>query len=428
MCQQDVASFPVSRDSLSTRAQKINSYGSRRFASLRAEGFRGTLRLEIYGYSVENFLQGLSFNVILCAKMNLPQELVDMILNEINVENIKWRHLCHPRKRLRTLRSCALVARAFSRRSQMHLFSVVQLDMLEPEPAGLIAHFAELLSASPHIATYVRELSFQHTYGNAEHLAHILSSLPNLERIATVSAVNYDPEEYHEQAPWRYHHPLLKDAFLVAFARPTFRCIDLGDHEFSDATELDSVLHNSSGLEDVRLYRVAFKTRSPKTPTVPSSHLPRSVIKSLTVSAMDPADIMDLCTVVDFTRLKRLRLGNETAPEVLQILLRASERSLQELCILDTSHFHEQNPGPDILITGSTLGSLRSIYIHSPSVDYAGYTLRHFDSLSNLKALKTITLHLALFTDFRSFCSLYQWQWDVLTSFWPRRGKGYWRG
>ncbi|KAJ7108791.1 hypothetical protein C8R44DRAFT_986712 [Mycena epipterygia] len=351
--------------------------------------------------------------------MVLPQELIDMILDEINLQNIKWRHLMHPRKRLRTLRACARVSHAFARRSQMHLFSVVQLDMLEPGPAGLLAHFSELLSSSPHIAAHVRELSLQHTYGEAQHLSHILSCLPNLERLATVSAVDY------EQAPWQYHDALLKDAFLAALTVPSFRCIDLSDHEFSDATELDSVLSNSPSLRDVRFYRVAFKNRTPKAEPE-SAARPRhsATIESLTVSAMTAADVeslLDLSYAVDFTHVKRLRLGMDTAPAVLQVLLRENASSIQELRILDTSQFHVQSPGPDAQIPGSA--SLRSLHIHSASVDYVCYTLGHFDGLHHLTALKTLTLHLGLFTDFKSFCTLYQWQWEVLDGVLAKAGE-----
>ncbi|KAJ7449024.1 hypothetical protein B0H11DRAFT_2289567 [Mycena galericulata] len=74
--------------------------------------------------------------------MDLPQELIDGIIDEI-------------REYPECLRSCALVAHSFLNRSQMHLFAKVELTGASPR--GL----SDLLLTSPHLALHIRSLTLE---------------------------------------------------------------------------------------------------------------------------------------------------------------------------------------------------------------------------------------------------------------------------
>ncbi|KAG7452996.1 uncharacterized protein BT62DRAFT_41381 [Guyanagaster necrorhizus] len=88
----------------------------------------------------------------------LPQELIDIIINEI------------PSNDHRTLSSCALVARSWVYTSQRCLHSRFAISFLESEEAGTAARstgqrFAHLLSTAPHIASFVENLSIKNAEG-----------------------------------------------------------------------------------------------------------------------------------------------------------------------------------------------------------------------------------------------------------------------
>ncbi|KAK0458486.1 uncharacterized protein EV420DRAFT_1542543 [Desarmillaria tabescens] len=85
----------------------------------------------------------------------LPQELVDIIINEIPIDD-------H-----RALSSCALVARSWVYTSQRRLYSRIDMSFLESEEEKTAAspstgqRFADLLTAAPHIASFVESLSIK---------------------------------------------------------------------------------------------------------------------------------------------------------------------------------------------------------------------------------------------------------------------------
>ncbi|KAJ6583063.1 hypothetical protein DFH09DRAFT_1145224, partial [Mycena vulgaris] len=119
------------------------------------------------------------------APFSLPQELIDAIIDEFDISLTDKEGRFLDRK---TLRSCALVARAFTRPSQGKLFSMVNLqpkDVYGGQPLDERSRpFSKLLSSTPHIGPYVRTLILSYRCGRSYSLEHILSSLPKLRSLS----------------------------------------------------------------------------------------------------------------------------------------------------------------------------------------------------------------------------------------------------
>ncbi|KAK0474931.1 hypothetical protein IW261DRAFT_535361 [Armillaria novae-zelandiae] len=134
----------------------------------------------------------------------LPQELVDIIINEIPIND-------H-----RTLSSCALVARSWVFTSQRRLHSRIDISLLESEEEGTEVttgqRFADLLTTAPHIASFVERLSIK----------------------------NRDIEGIDPQSPWLIDS---KEAWKTIFFRVGWEnllslYIEFGYHDYGDVTEI----------------------------------------------------------------------------------------------------------------------------------------------------------------------------------------------
>ncbi|KAK0228016.1 hypothetical protein IW262DRAFT_1490135 [Armillaria fumosa] len=135
----------------------------------------------------------------------LPQELVDIIINEIPIND-------H-----RTLSSCALVARSWAFTSQRRLHSRVDISLLESEETGTEVtssgkQFANLLTTFPHIASFVERLSIK----------------------------NRDVEGIDPQSPWLVDS---KEAWKTIFLRVGLKnllslYIEFGYHDYGDVSEI----------------------------------------------------------------------------------------------------------------------------------------------------------------------------------------------
>ncbi|KAJ7832094.1 hypothetical protein B0H14DRAFT_3712954 [Mycena olivaceomarginata] len=114
----------------------------------------------------------------------LPQELFDAIIDEIHDQE--------------TLKACALVATSFLRPSRRKLFRKVRLG----EVGRRSRDIAPALAESPHLMSYIRDLSI-HLWGtSSEYLAVavILRSAQNIESLVVFGkAINWDRLE-HEVA------------------------------------------------------------------------------------------------------------------------------------------------------------------------------------------------------------------------------------
>ncbi|KAJ7613205.1 hypothetical protein FB45DRAFT_939141 [Roridomyces roridus] len=146
---------------------------------------------------------------------SIPHELVASIVDELQ----------HDRG---SLKSCSTVSSSFCPPSQRHLFRSMwlhrenwkhytptqrALQAGNSVPSGTIKGAFNLLSESPHLAAYVRDLTVDLPDSADEDapLEHILRTAANLERFVVFGLA----------ARWMEIPPVLESALLDVFARPT---------------------------------------------------------------------------------------------------------------------------------------------------------------------------------------------------------------
>ncbi|KAJ6509182.1 hypothetical protein C8R47DRAFT_12395 [Mycena vitilis] len=291
--------------------------------------------------------------------MQLPQELVDIIIDMVSVFE-------DTDDRKSTLLSCALLSRAFAGPSQRNLFSTVQLYPYNHNS------FAALLSSSPHIGTFVR--TFMVEYNADPHpsrpfaVTTILAALPYLECICLWAWAGIQPICNAS--------PEFFDACRRACSLPTVRRIELKNQVFADAMELESLLGNSTGLRELSLESISFK--SLRVARVPSS---RSItLESLVVAMIDEEIlecILDAFTTVDVKHLRSLRFELAVVCPILGV----NAGSLRELGI---QYDYDLFPVGDTFIGHS---KLQSIYLDVTYGEHFGQIIASLGQLSDLRRL-----------------------------------------
>ncbi|KAJ6557860.1 hypothetical protein B0H19DRAFT_1376427 [Mycena capillaripes] len=306
----------------------------------------------------------------------LPQELIDAIIDEFDASLTDDTNdtLVFPDRK--ALRSCALVCRAFVRPSQRNLFSTVNTRHTSysqgyDERCRL---FAKLLSSASHIGKYVKNLILGYRPARSTSLAQILSSLPNLETISLYPWCDY--RQSHYQLP-AYH----RDSFLAVFSLSSLRYLKLRDHEFSTVLELQSVLSNSIGLEELVLHNVTFSTLSaPATRSEP----PRVVLKSLEFKGMRTTHVdamLDSFSIVDLRHLRSL-----CSDRYHKSLFETNAHSIQDLTLIihvRPGSFPETMPLPP---------GLRSLHLKICSCFIITSTIRRLGDLAAVKTLKRVSI------------------------------------
>jgi hypothetical protein len=248
--------------------------------------------------------------------MDLPQELIDSIVDAIvdgvDLRQGPWRIQYTP-DLLETLKSCALVARAFVRPCQIYIFHGI--DLRDDGPIQSPEALSALFEARPHLASYVRALYFEYN-GIAEHLepiTHVLASLTNLSRIDIFPELN---------SQWKSYPAPLRAAFASAFALPCMCHITLKYICFEDASELHALLTSSTGLKTLELHSITFEKVEPiERLQQPVAVAPRVILDSLEIYYMGTAQVqamLDSFTVVDITQLRSLSLENTSMKSLLQ--------------------------------------------------------------------------------------------------------------
>ncbi|KAF7360109.1 hypothetical protein MVEN_00739300 [Mycena venus] len=257
----------------------------------------------------------------------LPQELIDTIIDEFDpsLDDDNDQVASANRK---ALRSCALVARAFVRPSQMKLFATVNLrpPYYYQSPDERSRLFSKLLSSSPHVGQYVKNLVLSYRPARSNSLGHILLSLPKLEILSLYPWGDYRRGNAIEPFPI-YH----RDSFLTVFSLPSLRRLALRNQKFSDALQLQSVLSNCAGLQDLVLHNISFDDISAAIPGT-STEPPRVALKSLEFISMetDHLDaIFDLFTIVDVKHLRSF-----CCDRYHERIFQANAHSIQELTLM----------------------------------------------------------------------------------------------
>ncbi|KAJ7918366.1 hypothetical protein B0H13DRAFT_1992685, partial [Mycena leptocephala] len=136
----------------------------------------------------------------------LPQELIDAIIDHLDTS-----------------------------RSALRLFG--------PAPDERPRLFSKLLTSRPHVGHYVKNLFLTYRCARSNSLDRILSYLPKLTSISL--------------HPWPI--PEIPPRFISgSVLLSSLRRLALRDHKFNDALELQSLLSNSLGLEELVLHGIQF--------------------------------------------------------------------------------------------------------------------------------------------------------------------------
>ncbi|KAJ6523515.1 hypothetical protein DFH09DRAFT_1330004 [Mycena vulgaris] len=243
-----------------------------------------------------------------CASMYLAQELiyavVDAIVADAHLVQHPWTRIIDTDPAtIKTLRSCALVGRAYVRPCQMCIFQDLALsDKRHGSPQTLSA----LLVTNPHLAFYVRGLSvdYRKMEEHLEPIMHILALVTNLTHLA----ISPDPQRYPVPLP---------ALVLKAFSFPKYlRHIALGYFYFEDVWELHTLLCRNKSLRSLVLRKITLESTEKLRPgdsqaQIPSAESPRIVLESLRLGFMEARVVqamLDAFTVVDITHLSVLEL------------------------------------------------------------------------------------------------------------------------
>ncbi|KAJ7770977.1 hypothetical protein DFH07DRAFT_768381 [Mycena maculata] len=259
-----------------------------------------------------------AFNQNQTPNVRLPQELIDAIVDEFDItfrdETVS---LAYPDRE--TLRSCALVAHAFVRPSQKKLFATVDLIsglyLYNNPPDERIRQFAKLLSSKPHITHYVQNLSLSYRSARSHSVDHILSSLPKLKKLCLY-------------AQGRYPLPQPRDAFLQAFSTTSLRRLELRNHKFTDASELDSILGNSVGLKELMLYKIQFVNDLSRASTTERSRVVLHTLEVFDMQENHVEAVITAFTAVDVTHIHSISCDRYHIP-----LLQVNALSMRELSL-----------------------------------------------------------------------------------------------
>jgi hypothetical protein len=257
--------------------------------------------------------------------MNLPQELIDLIVDLI-VERLDlaldpWRINTTPDVQ-QTLQSCALVARTFVRRCQIFLFHSLNIGEDGALPP---ASFFDLFAARPHLASYVRALDFHYS---SEVQAHLELILPFITCLTNITHLKINPDG--EGREWQTLPVPLRAALASTLALPCMRHLTIWNFWFESEMELQELLSSSLGLKTLVLRRPRFP-KSRRTEMLTTAESPRVVLDSLHLHRVSPIQAMvDSFTVVDITKLRSLYIEN--CP--LKPLVQSNVSSIQDLKVV----------------------------------------------------------------------------------------------
>ncbi|KAJ7665884.1 hypothetical protein DFH06DRAFT_261982 [Mycena polygramma] len=263
--------------------------------------------------------------------MDLPQELVnsiiDAVVDELDLTKDPWIIEGTPAI-LETLKSCALVTRAFLHPCQAYIFHGITLSDDDPDPTdnepltspGL---FSELLKKHPHLASHVRVVYLQGFAAaleqDSEPIEHVLASVKNLRRLD----INVLSDPPGHQVMWGTYPQSIRASLRSAFALPHLHHITLWYFNFEDASELQTLLGESTSLKTLVLHSATFSNTESAETLVPSNPPPpRVVLDSLQlyfIAEMVLQALIDSFTVIDITRLRSVYFHNTPMKSLLRM-------------------------------------------------------------------------------------------------------------
>ncbi|KAJ7605509.1 hypothetical protein DFH06DRAFT_1384994 [Mycena polygramma] len=276
-----------------------------------------------------------------------------------------------------TLRACALAARGLVCRSQLHIFSGITLcsDDKIPPP-----RLSTVLTESPHLASYVRALYFGSITlleeSMAASIAHILSSVTNLERLSI-----FPPTRQLTPGP-------VRDAFLPAFTLPHLRHLSFMDFYFEDVFELQDRLGGCPGLKSLMMHSIHFVHDIDSTQHVKlSASPPRIVLDTLHLWYLDERLLQlmfDTFTVVDIAHTRWLQLRAISIESVLAVNAATVQR-------LEIDIEGDDNIVPaNALANTHALQTLKLAVFSLPELNALVRKLGHLGHLYNLRTVSVL--------------------------------------
>ncbi|KAJ6478824.1 hypothetical protein C8R47DRAFT_1219368 [Mycena vitilis] len=332
--------------------------------------------------------------------MDLPQELVnsiiDAVVDELDLTKDPWLIESTPAV-LRTLKSCALVTRAFLHPCQAYIFHGITLSD-DPEPAdsepltppGL---FSTLLKKHPHLASYVRAVylqSFATVEQDFEPIEHVLASVENLRRLDI--DILGDALGHDQQVMWRMYPRSIRASLQSAFALPHLRHVTLWYFNFEDGLELQTLLGGSTNLKTLVLHSptVLNTQRADGGKTVVAPNMPRVVLDSLQlyfIAEVALQALIDSFTVIDITHLRSVYFHNTP----MKSLLRMNAPTIQRVNI----RAYYPDSFIDQLIDQDALAGthdLQAIGLKVPFLSSLNRIIRTCGGFGHLTRLRTISV------------------------------------
>jgi hypothetical protein len=253
--------------------------------------------------------------------MNLPQELVDMILDNI-------------RDDIPSLESCSLVARAFVASTRKHIFK--KTEVLSSSDA--CQRFYKLLSSSPHIALLVKDLCivsvFPETPVNADSYGGYMAGrtlslilpLLDLTRISIVENGSTHHSGMAYNRSWDKMEQTLKSALASVFSSPRLEAVHLRGLVLESPRQLLSLFSKATALKELSLSRLYFTQHWSRHERWPESQLWHPKLRSLLVNDFYTGGFSQYFVhpQIDLTSVRTLTMATHLRKQII----RATNRGL----------------------------------------------------------------------------------------------------
>ncbi|KAK0241232.1 hypothetical protein EDD85DRAFT_393560 [Armillaria nabsnona] len=239
---------------------------------------------------------------------NLSQELIDSFIDEFKDDQ-------------QTLKTCALVCRAFLPRVRTHRFQNISL-MHDEQSSSLIA----LCRASPHIPAYITSLCMKWVSVASDATLQFLRLLSNLQHL-------------------RLFHCFTLDKVQPYIPTQNLHSLTLDTVSFRDSTELKGYIALFPSLQRLSLVEIMFLGKNHGFSTDKENlHL-----DALSINFGTKITDFAVCPIKDLRRLAA-RFGTSHVPP-LRTLLQDNHDTLQDLYLQFFSTWVDSTPSIDLSLT-----------------------------------------------------------------------------
>ncbi|KAF8969233.1 hypothetical protein BDZ97DRAFT_1915577 [Flammula alnicola] len=127
-----------------------------------------------------------------------------------------------------SLKACSLICRAFLPLCRKHIFASIKIDapydhLSEPHQFPYIYLFRNLLTTTPEIADYIRELHFGIRYGDEQYFIGLAEILKGCTRLSSLTLFHR-----YGKVDWKSLPLPVADALLCLINLPTLTSLELG--------------------------------------------------------------------------------------------------------------------------------------------------------------------------------------------------------